>query len=150
MTLGTIGDVLNSSLSSIREPVTIFVISSIGEIWRDDAAEAALKSNGDGLPINGDCITVPLNSGVMETRWFQDGKWLAIDDYIQPESELCACCGGLGAKQVPFLKGLITCPDCSGTGKGKDIVKPKTEKSRPGLGDEIRPDLMNKKLRDWS
>lgn len=145
MTMGTIGNVLGASQAS-RKPAAI---SIYGTAWNDSVALLQLNLQGYGNPINGDCVSV-WSQSFSETKWYQDGKWLAIDDYIQPESELCGCCGGLGAKQIPFIKGLITCPDCGGTGKGKEIAtKPKEEKQRPGLGDEIKPELMNKKLRDW-
>lgn len=143
--LSTIGNVLSASQAS-RKPAAL---SIYGVQWVDSVALLQLQLQGYGSPINGDCVSV-WSTGFSETRWYQNGLWVTLDDFIQPESELCGCCGGLGAKQIPFIKGMITCPDCGGTGKGKEITaKPKEEKTRPGLGDEIKPDLMNKKLRDW-
>ncbi len=145
--LGSIGNVLQASQAAARKPVAISVNGYYA--WNDTFAEHELYRHVQGCPINGDCVSF-WSATFSETRWYQNGKWLAIEDYVQPESELCGCGGGLGAKQVPFIKGMITCPDCGGTGKGKEITaKPAEEKTRPGLGDEIKTELMNKKLRDW-
>ena len=140
--MSNLGNVLCASQAAHRKPVAI---SITGGFWNSSVAELQLNMMGHGSPVDGDCVSV-WSASFSETRWYLGGKWLTIEDYIQPESELCANCGGLGIKHVPFITGPITCPDCSGTGKAHES---KTD-VRPGLGDEIKPELMRKKLRDWT
>jgi hypothetical protein len=66
-----------------------------------------------------------------------------------PATESCPHCGGTGSRTAPFLFSMIVCAPCKGTGKLEVPVEIQSEPTRPGLGDEIKPDLLKKRLREW-
>ena len=141
--MSNVGNVLSASQSAHRKPVAV---TTLGAYWSDLHAADELRIRGHGDPVNGDCVSI-WSTVFAETRWYQNGKWLTIEDFVDPASELCASCGGTGIRHVQFVIGPISCPDCGGSGKG---CVPKKEVTRPGLGDEIKPELMKKKLRNWT
>ncbi len=66
-----------------------------------------------------------------------------------PTTENCPHCKGTGQRAAPFLMFPLVCLDCKGTGKLEAAEVVQSEPTRPGLGDEIKPDLLKKRLREW-
>lgn len=140
--MGTIGNVLNAIQ---RMPVSIHQ-EVITRAWTDSHATALIRYNGYGDPVDGDCVTMNFSfTGLQETRFYQAGQWLGMEQFIDPATEFCAPCGGKGFREIPFITGPITCPDCGGSGR----PAAKTSPTQPGIDDEVKPDLMSKKLRSW-
>lgn len=130
-----------------RKPVSVRYNSAFYFQWEDSLAVVVLSYFGHEGPVDGDCVTIEFDGGAsQETRFYQQGRWLGLEEFIDPATEFCPPCGGRGFREVPFVTGPITCPDCGGTGRP---IPAKPATNQPGINDEIKPELKSKKLREW-
>ncbi|WP_395406242.1 hypothetical protein ACHMW6_06100 [Pseudoduganella sp. UC29_106] len=73
-----------------------------------------------------------------------------LDASLQhPATEDCPHCSGYGSRQLPYMYFVSVCAECKGTGKREVVEAAAPEPSRPGLGDEIKPELLSRRLRSW-
>lgn len=64
-----------------------------------------------------------------------------------PVADYCQHCNGTGTIQALFLPLPINCMMCGGS--GLSAASRTSAPARPGIGDELKPELISKRLRDW-